>query len=59
MAGDEADHSKAVASLRMKGAIPPVPYMTSWCAQVVYSNVTFSTREERVVLACDNDRRTM
>jgi hypothetical protein len=59
MAGGEADHSKVVASLRMNGAIPPIPYMTSWRAQVVYFNVTFSTREERVVLACDSDRWAM
>ena len=41
MAEGEADDSKLVASLRMNGAIPPVPYMTSWRAQVVYFNVTF------------------
>jgi len=34
MAGVEADDSKVVASLRMNGAISPVPYMTSWRAQV-------------------------
>jgi len=41
MAEGEADDSKLVASLRMNGAIPPVPYMTSWRAQVVYFNITF------------------
>jgi len=36
MAGGEADDFKVGASLRMNGALSPVPYMTSWRAQVFY-----------------------
>jgi len=35
----------------MNGAISPLPYMTLWCAQVVYFNVTISAIKESVHLA--------